>query len=216
MLKRSTIFLGLMLTGSLAAATLSGGKGDSAPAAELSADQLTISPPSANEFQRTVHKLDLDKLVRTEVIEPEQNPFAGKSWYAPPPKPALLTYSVSANTQTVVSPEVAHPVAPPVPFLYVGWMQEDEGHAIAYLTQGSRAYSVAEGEVVGGNYRLESITPGQLVLTYLPMESKQMLNIGGAAASVSNVAIPNNAFSPDIGNYNLPTVGQLPDGGRIQ
>lgn len=215
MLKRSTIFLGLMLTGSLAAATLSKDKGDSVTVAEPRADRLN-NPPSANEPRRVAHSLDLDKLVRTEVIEPEQNPFAGKSWDVPPPAPALLTQPMSANTQTIVPPEALQPAAPPVPFLYVGWMQEDEGHAIAYLTQGSRAYSVAESEVVGGNYRLEKITPGQLVLTYLPMESKQMLNIGGAAVSVGSVTLPNNAFSPSMGNYNLPPVGQLPDGGRIQ
>lgn len=196
MLKRRTIFLGLMLTGSLAAAAL------------VSADDADVVAPvvsnksvrgEASTSNPGLPVLQLEKLARSDVSEPEQDPFAGKSWYVPPPPPPPPKVQ-----------EVPRPTAPPLPFRYMGRMQEEGGQAVVYLTQGRRAYSVSMGDTIDGTYRLESISPSQIVLTYLPLDTRQTLNTGSAAspemgpmANALHANLPNmpdSGFAQDSGN----------------
>lgn len=185
MWKRSTIFLGMMLTGSLAAAVLV--SGEEAQTGEVVASAVSGKIPrrdAAHEPQGTPPALQLDKLIRADAGEPGQNPFAGKSWYVPPPPPPPQKPQ-----------EAPRPTAPPLPFGYMGRMQEEDGQAVVYLTQGKRAYSVSEGDTIDGTYRVEGISPTQVTLVYLPLNIKQKLNIGGASladtaqmASAGNMA----------------------------
>lgn len=171
MWKRSTIFLGLMLTGSLAAAVLV--SGDEAQTGEVVASAASGKTPrreAANKAQPALPVLQLDKLARADAGEPEQDPFAGKSWYVPPPPPPPQP-----------AQEAPRPTAPPLPFGYMGRMQEEDGQAVVYLTQGKRAYSVSEGDTIDGTYRVEGISPTQVTLVYLPLNIKQKLNTGGAS-----------------------------------
>lgn len=166
MLKRSTIFLGLMLTGSLAAAWLSE---EESPDAGVVAPVIAVKPRDTSAKRHSIPVLRLEKLARAEVSDPEQDPFAGKSWYvAPPPPPP-------SKPQAAPSP-----TAPALPFRYMGRMREEGGKPVVYLTQGTRAYSLSEGDTIDGTYRLDSVSSGQLVLTYLPMNIKQTLNTASA------------------------------------
>lgn len=173
MLRRSTIFLGLMLTGSLAAAALVSEE-DAQPGevvaplvnGKVSRRVASVEPP--------LPALQLDKLVRAEVSEPELDPFAGKSWYLPPPPPSPAEVKVQ---------EAPRPTAPPLPFSYMGRMLEEDGHVVVYLTQGASVYSVSQGDTLDGTYRLERVASNQLVLTYLPLDTKQILNTGDSAIS---------------------------------
>ena len=63
----------------------------------------------------------------------------------------------------------------------MGSYMGDNGRLIIFLTKGDRVYSVSQGEVIEGTYRVEGIVSGQLVLTYLPMNIKQTISIGGAS-----------------------------------
>lgn len=185
MWKGSTTFLGLMLTGSLAAAALV--SEEDAQTGEVVAP--AVGKPSRREVaQPALPALQLDKLVRADAGEPEQDPFAGKSWYVPPPPPP----------QPKVVQEAPAPTAPPLPFRYMGRMQEEDGQALVYLTQGTRAYSVSQGDTIDGTYRVDSISPSAVTLVYLPLNIRQNLNIGRA-----NMAEPERVAS---------AVGMLPDG----
>lgn len=167
MWKGSTTFLGLMLTGSLAAAAL---------VSEEDAQTGEVIAPAGGKASRreavqpVLPALQLDKLVRADADEPEQDPFAGKSWYVPPPPPP----------QPKAVQEAPPPTAPPLPFRYMGRMQEEDGQALVYLTQGTRAYSVSQGDTIDGTYRVDSISPAQVTLVYLPLNIRQRLNIGSA------------------------------------
>lgn len=182
MFKRSTIFLGLMLTGSLAAAALVGEEDASVVAALVPAASNQSSHREANEVRSPLPSLQLAKLTRAETSEPEQDPFAGKSWYIPPPPPPPQKVQ-----------EVPQPSAPPLPFHYMGQLHEEGEPVMVYLTQGTRAYSVHQGDTLDDTYRLDSVTPGQLVLTYLPLNIKQALNIaapGMGALTDSSPSLP--------------------------
>jgi hypothetical protein len=75
----------------------------------------------------------------------------------------------------------AAPSAPPLPFTYIGKMQEGEtGPVTIYLAQGEQAYSVKQGDVIDQTYRVESIDAAHIVLTYLPLAVKQTLTFGNS------------------------------------
>lgn len=195
MLRRSTIFLGLMLTGSLAAAALV--SGEDAPIGEVVAPVTGIVRPETEAAPLPV--LQLDRLVRADESEPEQDPFAGKSWYVPPPPPP---------PQKVVVQEPPKPTAPPLPFGYMGRMQEEGGRAVVYLTQGARAYSVKQGDTLDGTYRVDDISRTQVALTYLPLDIKQTLDIGGASAAMEPRASADSLL--DAQNPPARDAGSLP------
>ncbi|MFA6062924.1 MAG: hypothetical protein WC736_10015 [Gallionella sp.] len=171
--KRGPIFMALMLTGSLAAAAL---VREDEPASETipPAVNKTLYRGDVAEKPYSLPKLKLEKLARAEVSEPEHDPFAGKSWYVPPPAPPPAPVQQEA-------PPV--PTAPPLPFHYMGRMQEEGGKLIVYLSQGQRAYSVSQGDILNGTYRLDKVASNHLVMTFLPMNIKQTLKANRVAAA---------------------------------
>jgi hypothetical protein len=99
--------------------------------------------------------------------------FAAHSWYvAPPPPPP-----VAASTAPV---EPVKPVAPPLPFTYMGSYAPNGAAPVFFLTQGDRVYDVHIGDTLDGTYTVDSFTNGQLVFTYKPLNTQQQLTTGGA------------------------------------
>ena len=99
--------------------------------------------------------------------------FAAHSWYvAPPPPPP-----VAVSTAPVEPPK---PVAPPLPFTYMGSYAPDGGAPVFFLTQGDRVYDVHIGDTLDGTYTVDSFNNGQLVFTYKPLNTQQQLITGGA------------------------------------
>lgn len=71
----------------------------------------------------------------------------------------------------------ASPVAPALPFTYIGKLLED-GHYTVFLAGNGRNYAAKEGQTVAQIYRVEEITPPLMTVTYIPMSIKQTLSIG--------------------------------------
>lgn len=95
--------------------------------------------------------------------------FAPRSFYvAPPPKP-------------VVAVQPPPPTAPPLPFAYMGRFQEGGAPVVIFLTRGERLYSVRVGEMIDETYRIEKLTPNEVIFIYLPMDERQVLRIAEAS-----------------------------------
>lgn len=92
--------------------------------------------------------------------------FGGHSWYVPPP-PAPVARVVATR-----------PVAPPLPFTYLGSFLESGGKPVYYLVKGDRAYDVRVGETLDGIYTLDAADDGRLMFTYLPLKERQTLGVG--------------------------------------
>ena len=90
---------------------------------------------------------------------------------APPPAPP-------APVVWQPPPEPPPPQAPPLPFKYLGRLQESAERTVWYLLQGERLIVVASGESVDNTYRIDGAEAGQLRLTYLPLGQQQSLTIG--------------------------------------
>jgi hypothetical protein len=97
--------------------------------------------------------------------------FTSLSWLPPPPPPAPLP-----PPQLTKPPE---PVAPPLPFVFVG-MLERGGTAKpeAFLAKGDALFVVSAGDTLDNNtYRVDSLSTSEVVITYLPLNTPQKLNL---------------------------------------
>lgn len=115
---------------------------------------------------RIASALPLEKMARTFIAGNEVNPFGIKSW-----QPAV----VPPPPQIVAQPE---PVAPQLPFVFAGKMEVDPGKWLVYLAKGDQSFGVSKGDVFDGVYRYDGMESGNLVITYLPLATKQLLPVG--------------------------------------
>lgn len=93
--------------------------------------------------------------------------FAVRSWQPPPPPPP--------------PPAVAPPpVAPPLPFRYLGRL-EDGGAIAVFLAEGNQPHArvLRQGDV-SGSYRVDEVTAEGMRLTYLPLNQSQQLLFGSS------------------------------------
>lgn len=72
---------------------------------------------------------------------------------------------------------IAAPVAPPLPYTYVGKKQED-GQWEVYLSKGDATYIVRQGSPLEGVYVVERVAPPTMTLKYVPLDQAQTLAIG--------------------------------------
>jgi hypothetical protein len=89
---------------------------------------------------------------------------------------APLNFSV---LPAAASPSAAQAV-PPLPFRYVGRLAQN-GKSEVLVMRGSMLYSVAEGDEIDGEYRVERITGATIHFTYLPGRVKQSLDLTAAS-----------------------------------
>jgi hypothetical protein len=105
---------------------------------------------------------NLAQIGRRESPEPTADPFASRSFAAP------------AAPQRAAAP--AKPEAPLLPFRYIGKLVED-GRTQVLLLRGSEQYAAAPGDKLGPDYRLDKVSGSALTFTYLPLKTKQTLDI---------------------------------------
>jgi len=89
----------------------------------------------------------------------------------PPPAPAPVV--------AVVAEAPPPPTAPPVPFRFVGLLEEKASKPAAFIAKGDALYVVRVGDVVENTYRVESFNSAQVVVTYLPLQQRQTIEVTG-------------------------------------
>ena len=123
---------------------------------------LDLRQPQRSAQGAAVEGLDLDKLsLRGEQNEENKHvdPFAPRSF---------------SPAEAAAGPAKPHkPVAPPLPFRYLGKMIED-GTLNVFLARGEESLSVRAGQKLG-EYRVDKVTDSEIVFTYLPLKTKQSL-----------------------------------------
>ncbi len=120
--------------------------------------------------QEAAERQDFDRMLRRKLQADAGrkigNAFNSTSWYVPPPPPPSL-------------PPPA-PTAPPLPFTYLGQYKDPTSSAtVIFLSSADRVYTVSEGDVIDGTYKVGPMSSGQLELMYLPLNIKQSLSVSG-------------------------------------
>jgi hypothetical protein len=109
-----------------------------------------------------VDDLDLERLARTAGPAPLADPFAQGSLAA-----------AGANGAAAAP---AKPSAPPLPFKYLGKAIED-GKLSVFLARDEDSFSVHGGQKLDAEYRVDKVSETAVTFTYLPMKTKQTLDI---------------------------------------
>jgi hypothetical protein len=107
--------------------------------------------------------IDLEKLRRGESSLPQNDPFARKSFGREG------AVAVLANTPP------AKPTAPALPFQYFGKVIEN-GKVEVFVMRGQDLLAVSAGQNLG-DYRVDKVTERSISFTYLPLKTKQTLDI---------------------------------------
>jgi hypothetical protein len=117
--------------------------------------------------------IDLSKLERAQddarKAAPQANPFAPLS-FAPPPPPRREARA-----------KAGPPQAPPLPFRYAGKLTQD-GKTEVFVVRGEEIISVAAGQNIDAEYRVDELSAERIAFTYLPLKTRQSLELeeGGA------------------------------------
>ncbi|KVN22627.1 hypothetical protein WJ63_00275 [Burkholderia pyrrocinia] len=99
-------------------------------------------------------------------VESANDPFTASSWLPPP---------VEVPPPPVARP--APPTAPPMPFTYVGELDAKAEKPQVFLSNGDQLLIVSPGDVIDGQYRVDSVSASNVVLTYLPLNQMQVVSI---------------------------------------
>jgi len=149
-----------------------------APSASAALAALATVPRTATVAAREAGAsdsvLDLGRRDRT-IPGTEGDAFAKLNWQPPPPP---------APPAAPAPPPVAPPppAAPPLPFAFVGMVERGAGKPQAFLAKGEALLVVAAGDVIENNtYRVDSLSPSSVVLTYLPLGKQQTINVAGGS-----------------------------------
>ncbi|KVC81185.1 hypothetical protein [Burkholderia ubonensis] len=129
-------------------------------AAAASGAQVDAPTPAATPREK------LAALRAPVSVESANDPFTASSWLPPPPVEAPLPTA-----------RPAPPTAPPVPFTYVGELDAKADKPQVFLSNGDQLLIVSPGDVIDGQYRVDSVSASNVVLTYLPLNQTQVVSI---------------------------------------
>jgi len=127
---------------------------------------------SEMHFDLSAIKRSIPKDIRTSGL------FESKSWYVPPPVQAVLV------PVQMPSPEST---TPSLPFAFIGRMV-DGNDVTLFLSQNDRQYAVKEKDILDNIYRVDKISESEVVLTYLPTNTQQILQFNTNTATGSPIS----------------------------
>jgi hypothetical protein len=108
---------------------------------------------------QVVEDIDLSKLERSQEQAPAADPFAPRAF--------------GSQQKTVT--QAAKPSAPPLPFRYFGKVIED-GKLEIFLLNGEETVGVKAGAKIG-DYRVDKVSESSITFTYLPLNTRQSLDL---------------------------------------
>lgn len=92
--------------------------------------------------------------------------FATTDW-SPPPPPRKATNPLP------------QPMAPALPFVFLGKRLAGAEWEV-FLSKGNSTFIVRAGQTLDESYRVDSIQPPQMSLTYMPLNQTQTIAVGEA------------------------------------
>lgn len=126
----------------------------------------TDTPPSALDWQLLAGR-------KSDAEKPGSDLFKSHRWYVPPPpKPAGPP------------PPPPKPVAPPVPFAYLGKMEDTPQGTMMILSFNNKVYTAAIGETLDKTWRLDGEDANSVRFTYVPLGLPQQLSKTARAGGV--------------------------------
>jgi hypothetical protein len=127
-------------------------------------------------------QLELLKGARSEVGEPERNPFRFET-KAPPPAPPRRVSAAPPPLPTVIAPPVPQgpPPPPPIPLRFIGLVDApSQGGRVAILSDGrGNVFYGKEGDIIEGRYRLLRVGPDAADIAFTDGRGRQTIRLSG-------------------------------------
>ena len=145
--------------------------------AQESGDDVSVAAPSERPVRRSATSAEAppasqaSQVTRLASAMQGEDPFAARSWLPPAPPP------VAVVAPPPPPPASAPATAPPLPFAFVGGIEEGPGGSRTFLSANDALYVVSAGDVLEGIYKVESVTPAAVVFIHLPTGERQTLNL---------------------------------------
>jgi hypothetical protein len=151
-----------MLALALLAGVVAGGEKADEPKVIAPRDSIRVEPTASED-------LDVARLVRTRTEQSAPDLFSNPLFVPPP--------VAQPTPPPVAKPEPPPaPVAPPLPYAYLGRMNHGE-RQIVYVLKNQDMLIAERGETLENAYRVEDISDASVVFVYLPLGTKQVLSI---------------------------------------
>jgi len=150
-----------------------------APAPRSGPDTRSAAPGAASDFRAELPD-------RAPLQRAGKDPFSAQNWTPTPPKRAVAPAAAPAP-----------PVAPPLPYRYVGELVLPTGTQV-YLARGDDTFRVSEGQTLDAEYRIESVKPGEMVFVHLATGQQQTMrfSLPGEDTDAQARAILRSADAP--------------------
>lgn len=185
----------LVLLGCVVFASFVGGRervaaDDGSSVAEATTPSSAKARDDAQSGSDAMDDLDPRRLVRRKRASHEdlfamRLPAIVPAPVAPPPAPrksasnpgSANTSSVASDTEPSVQPVAPlTPVAPPLPFRYLGVMFPN-GKPLIILARGEEVLMASAGQHLDGQYRVERISDAAVEIIFVPLNATQRLAI---------------------------------------
>jgi hypothetical protein len=125
-------------------------------------------------------QLELLKGTRSEMPEPERNPFRFQAKAAPPPPPRA---AAAPQPPVIVAPPLPQgpPPPPPIPMRFIGVVDApSQAGRVAILSDGrGNVFYGKEGDIIEGRYRLLRVAPDAADIAFIDGRGRQTLRLSG-------------------------------------
>lgn len=158
--RRRLGLLAVALAATLGAVAWVGGEEEAVDDVVAPVARNAASVPRARAPEKEPAALDLAALDARGMVDMKADLFAPKSWYVPPPPPPP-----------------PKPVAPALPFTFLGRLVEADGAAV-FVASGERNQVIRAGDVIDNTWRVEAIEPARVRFLYLPLNEEKYLALG--------------------------------------
>ena len=139
------------------------------PNQDITLEKVVQQENTGLSHPENIHSL----LMRSPWTEAKSNPF-------------LRTEPVEAQSVLSISEKSVESQSHGFSYVFIGKLLADEGNMV-FLSKNKQIISAVQGEILDGEYRIESIGKDSLELTYLPERKRMTLSFSTFAASPSPV-----------------------------
>ncbi len=159
----------------------------------------SAAEPARGDPPRNAAEFRAELPERAPLARAGKDPFSSRSWAPPPPKRAAAPVAAAAP-----------PVAPPLPYRYVGELVLPAGTQV-FLARGDDTFRVSEGQTLDGEYRVESLKPGEMVFVHLATGQQQTMrfSLPGEDSDAQARAILRSAEAPARARGPAPAVAPV-------
>lgn len=163
----------------------------------IKSKNLAVSDLSSESLPNLSHKtIFADDVVKGDVAKemPKKDTdiFKSHDWYIPPPPPKIVVSEVVKQA----------PHAPPVPYIYIGKLENTPQGTLVFLSVGNKVISVVAGKSVDTVWRFDKEDANALYFTYIPLSLPKVLSKMARSNATNNLAVADNAEEVTNDNQN--------------